>query len=308
MKANQCHHHLKRMRTCTRLPLRIKKRWHRLKNDQRKLQSRQKGIIENLSDGFSLPVSLSRSPAIALSLVIELIISCQGPWNHTPNPELPFLLASKIFIRTIRSSDKASTEGWGGGGGACGREGRMCQQDVCSATLYTQTTDPSSSIWDPAASPFCPTVRRGSRGKVAPCQPNPPSCPHHHHHHHPKSQQALLCPSPWAGGVGHTARTVGGGGHKGKLTVERANPQKPPAHTGKVSFQTLGAQGHRRTQRVDSRLLVLVIINIAGTSVALQPHPTDFCRFLTYIIFNTCSLWFELNLRSYKFILPATHF
>lgn len=105
---------------------------------------------------------------------MEWIISCQGHWNHTPNPELPFLLASKIFIRTIRSSDKASTEGWG----ACGREGRMCQQDVCSATLYTQTTDLSSSIWDTAASLFAPSqARQPGEGGTVPAKPQPPSHP-----------------------------------------------------------------------------------------------------------------------------------
>lgn len=117
-------------------------------------------------------LELSLSVSLSLSLVIEWIISCQGPWNHTPNPELPFLLASKIFIRTIRSSDKASTEGWG----ACGREGRMCQQDVCSATLYTQTTDLSSSIWDTAASLFAPSqARQPGEGGTVPANPKSPT-------------------------------------------------------------------------------------------------------------------------------------
>lgn len=165
----------------------------------------------------SLSVARSLSP-LSLSLVTEWIISCQGPWNHTPNPELPFLLASKIFIRTIRSSDKASTEGWG----ASGREGRMCQQDVCSATLYTQTTDLSSSIWDTAASLFAPS-QAGEGGTV----PANPQCSLRPPLSSTLSQQALLCPRPWAGGVGRTARTVGGGGHKGKLIVALANTQKP---------------------------------------------------------------------------------
>ena len=165
-------------------------------------------IIENLSDHFTLSLCLSPS----LSLVIEWIISCQGPWNHTPNPELPFLLASKIFIRTIRSSDKASTKGWG----ACGREGMVCQQDVCSATLYTKTCPHQSETQQ---LPSLPPVRPGCQGKVARCQLTPSP--------QPLSQQALLCPRPWAGGVGHTARTVGGGGHKGKLVVAQANSQKP---------------------------------------------------------------------------------
>lgn len=138
-------------------------------------------IIENLSEHFTLSLSLS------LFLVIEWIISCQGPWNHTPNPELPFLLASKIFIRTIRSSDKASTEGWG----ACGREGMVCQQDVCSATLYTETCPHQSETQPPSFYP----VRPGCQGKMALCQLTPSL--------HPGSQQALLCPRPWAGGVGH---------------------------------------------------------------------------------------------------------
>ena len=204
-------------------------------------------IIEHRSNHFySLYLWLPPSLSLPLSLVIEWIISCQGPWNHTPNPELPFLLASKIFIRTIRSSDKASTEGWG----ARGREGRMCQQDVCSATLYTQTTDLSSSIWDTAASLFAPSQARqpGEGGTVPASPPTPP--------HPPPSQQALLCPRPWAGGVGRTARTVGGGGHKGKLIVARANSQKPlcmrkKKRKSKVPFQPFSQQGHSGTQRVD---------------------------------------------------------
>lgn len=169
-------------------------------------------FIENLPSRFSVvfavvfAVSLSLclvSHSLSLSLVTEWIISCRGPWNQTPNPELPFLLASKIFIRTIRSSDKASTEGWG----ACGRKGRMCQQDVCSATLYTQTTGPSSSIWEAATSLFAPSqARQSGEGGMVPANPMPPPPPLL------PSQQALLCPSPWAVGVGHTARTLGGGG------------------------------------------------------------------------------------------------
>lgn len=165
---------------------------------------------QTLTNTRSFKPFQSQALHLPLSLVIEWIISCQSHWNHTPNPELPFLLASKIFIRTIRSSDKASTKGWG----ACGREGRMCQQDVCSATLYTQTTDLSSSIWDTAASLFAPSQAGQSGGRWH-CASYPPP-----------SQQALLCPCPWAGGVGCTACTIGGGGHKGKVIVARTNSQK----------------------------------------------------------------------------------
>lgn len=236
------------MRTHTLFPLHIKKRLTHNKNWSEETTIQTKDYWKSFWL-FLLLVSLSPS----LSLVIEWIISCQGPWNHTPNPELPFLLASKIFIRTIRSSDKASTEGWG----ACGREGRMCQQDVCSETLYTQTTDLSSSIWDTAASLPSPTQdRQPGEGGTVPANPPVPS----------PSQQALLCPRPWAGGVGRTARTVGGGGHKGKLVVARANSEAA-VHESKVSFQLFCPQGHWRIQRVNSQLVVLMIFNITSISV-----------------------------------------
>lgn len=84
------------------------------------------------------------------------------------------------------------------------------------------------------------------------------------------SQQALLCPRPWAGGVGRTARTAGGGGHKGKLIVARANSQKPLRTTAsEVSFQPPARQGHSGTQSEDSRLAVLMIFNIPTVTAAL---------------------------------------
>lgn len=245
IKANQCHHYLQIKKNEN--ALHTEERWW-LKTDQRRLQSKRKHQHTVYWKSLShfcclccclccLSLSLPCLPlSLSLSLVTEWIISCRGPWNQTPNPELPFLLASKIFIRTIRSSDKASTEGWG----ARGRKGRMCQQDVCSATLYTPTTGPSSSIWDAATSLFAPSqARQSGEGGMVPANPMPPPPPLL------PSQQALLCPSPWAVGVGHTARTLGGGGHKGKLIVAWANSEKPLCTKARSHFSQ---QGHWKAE------------------------------------------------------------
>lgn len=152
--------------------------------------------------GFYLTISVDFLP---FSLSFPLSGHWVNPWNQTSNSELPFLLATKIFIRTIRSSDKASTEGWG----PCIREGRMCQQDVFAATLYTQTTGLLSSIWDTAVTLFAPSQARWQRASKNPTYPQPILTP---------SQQALLCPSPWAVGLGRTACILGGRGvHRGEL-------------------------------------------------------------------------------------------
>lgn len=74
-------------------------------------------------------------------LVTEWIISCRGHWNSTLNPELPFLLPSKIFMRTIRSSDKMSTED----SGARGKEGRMLL--LFSNTLYPHHRAVFINLW-----------------------------------------------------------------------------------------------------------------------------------------------------------------
>lgn len=143
------------------------------------------------------------------------------PWNQTSNSGLSFLLRTKIFIRTIRSSDKASTEGWG----PCIREGRMCQQDVFTATLYTPTTGLLSSIWDTAVTLFAPSQARwhhASRPRLTPPILTP-------------SQQALLCPSPWAVGLGCTACVLGRGGARASWFLSRKLGLVSDHKTHKVS-------------------------------------------------------------------------
>lgn len=144
------------------------------------------------------------------------------PWNQTSNSELPFLLATKIFIRTIRSSDKASTEGWG----PCIREGRMCQQDVFTATLYTQTTGLLSSIWDTAVTLFAPSQARWQHASKPQLTHPPILTP---------SQQALLCPSLWAVGFGRTACVLGGGGTGASWFLSRKLGLVSDHKTSKVS-------------------------------------------------------------------------
>lgn len=165
-----------------------------------------------------LPVSFAFLPLLSLphslppflSLVIEWIISCQGPWNHTPNPELPFLLASKIFIRTIRSSDKASTESLGVGWGMQRGQDMPAGRLFCN-TLYLDHRPVLINLRHSSV-PLCPQPDQAARRRWHSASHTP----------HPATplQQALLCPRSWAGGVGHTTCTEGGGGHKGNLIVE----------------------------------------------------------------------------------------
>lgn len=105
----------------------------------------------------------------------------------------------------------------------------MCQQDVCPATLYTRTTDPRPHKSEAQQPPSSPPVRAGTEGKSG-------EMPANHTHPTPlPSQQALLCPRPWAVGVGRTARTTGGGGHKGQTCLIVA-PQNPPRMEARSRF------------------------------------------------------------------------
>lgn len=122
-----------------------------------------------------------------------------APWNQTSNSELPFLRPTKIFIRTIRSSDKASTKAWG----PCVREGRMCQQDVFTATLYTQTTGLLSSIWDTAATLFAPSQARWHHASK-------PRLTHPHFSHHPSRPCSVLAPGQYNLAAQHAYQEEGG--------------------------------------------------------------------------------------------------
>lgn len=128
------------------------------------------------------------------------------------------------------------------------KQARICQQDVCSATLYTQTTEQSSSIWDPAATPIAPSQARQS----AECgtATNPTYSP---------SQQALVCPSSWALGVGHI---LGGGGTKASWFL---HDLELLLHESKVCFVPFSPQDHWRTQRMDWWLELLMLFNITST-------------------------------------------
>lgn len=155
------------------------------------------------------------SPCLSLSLVVWV-----DPWNQTSNSELPFLLATKIFIRTIRSSDKASTEGWG----PCIREGRMCQQDVFTATLYTQTTGLLSSIWDTAVTLFAPSQARWQHASKPQLTHPPP------HSHTIPAGPALSYP-------------LGSGAWLHNMRIRRRG------HKGELIFVTK-ARSHFRTHKV----------------------------------------------------------
>lgn len=115
-----------------------------------------------------------------------------------------------------------------------------------------------------------------------PMPPPPPLLP---------SQQALLCPSPWAVGVGHTARTLGGGGHKGKLIVARANSEKPLCTKARSHFSHSACKVIEK-QRVDSWLVVLMIFNITGVCFSVsRSNQIRSARFLTYFMPSIPQLW-----------------
>lgn len=124
-----------------------------------------------LSDSPLFPLSPSPllSPSILFPQIGSLAIRALETIAAPPTTSVP--AAFKIFIRTIRSSDKAERGKW--------REGRTCQQDGCTATLYTPTpiTEEVSSIcsWaflarlypvlkytDPIDTPFSPKTSMAS--------------------------------------------------------------------------------------------------------------------------------------------------
>lgn len=92
------------------------------------------------------------------------------------NPELSFLLASKIFIRTIRSSDKTSAEGRGRG------SARQRGQDVPAGRLFCNTLYPDHRPvlinLRHSSHPLCPqsgrAARRGWHGSNKTPQPEHP--------------------------------------------------------------------------------------------------------------------------------------
>lgn len=142
------------------------------------------------------------SPCLSLPLAIEWILE-----TKPPTPEFPVLLATKIFIRTIRSSDKGSTEGWGHASerAGCASRTSFLQHSI----LRPQACSHQSETQQP---PSLPPVRPG--GKV-PASPNIPTP----HSHTIPAGSALSC--PWAVGVGHTACVLGGEGTRASWFLSR---------------------------------------------------------------------------------------
>lgn len=140
------------------------------------------------------------------------------------NSDLPFLLSSKIFIRTIRSSDKESTEGRATERAGCASRmsvGLSVCLSVSPATLPTRTADPvlmSPRCSSPLA--FAPAVTAVARCQPAPTPP-PLSVP---------AGSAL--PSPLGcRGVGHSAGSQGQAGcctaaHESKVSLSAAQPTR----------------------------------------------------------------------------------
>lgn len=178
------------------------------------------------------PVCLSLSHSVSSlsgSLAVRALVT------KALNSDLPFLLASKIFMRTIRSSDKESAEGRATERAGCAS--RMSARlsvrpSVRPATLHTQDHRPPSPRVRGAAAPLAsvPAVTA-----VAPCQPTAS-----HPAPRPSSQQASLCPRPWAAGrggsVGHSTHSRGQADcgtavHESKVSLSAAQPTRSAGAT-----------------------------------------------------------------------------
>lgn len=151
-------------------------------------------IIENLYNRF-------HSPCLSLSLwSLSGSLAVRALETIPPNPELPFLLASKIFIRTIRSSDKASTEGRG--------SERQRRQDVPAGRLFCNTLYPDHRPvlvhLRHSGHPLCPQPEEG--GTVPARSPPPPP------HPIPSRPGSVLAPGQEGSAAQHAQCVWGAGG------------------------------------------------------------------------------------------------